>query len=330
MLGIIITRLIVLFVFIALLVNAWKMTGGKENALIERLIVLLFGALSMLGFFAPDTPVGGAIFSVSSFAFTPLGLGILLLVGSMTLITNGGIKNPAPTLIFVAVLILIISSTPFVAFWLAQQAEKDAYQAIKLSACCRETAPAIVILGWGTTQPQLPDRNAIQVTDISNRIPYSATLYRNQLAPFIIVSAGPRPELEGHFIEGDDIKKILVNSLNVPPDNIIVENQSLDIHTSAEEVKKLLKYRRLPLKVILVTSALEIRRAASTFNGVGIKVLPKATDFYSFQTDDKIKRRIRGYDFFPSAEALLITTKVIEEYLAYFYYLLRGWLAPTI
>jgi len=330
MLGIIITRLIILFVFIALLVNAWKMTGGKENALIERLIVLLFPVICILGFFAPDTPVGGAIFSVFSFIFTPLGLGILLLVGSMTLITNGGIKNPAPTLIFVAVLILIISSTPVVAFWLAQQTEKEAYQAIKLSACCREQAPAIVLLGWGTTQPQLPDRNSIQVTDISNRLPYAATLYRNQLAPLIIVSAGPRPELEGHFIEGEDIKKILVNSLNVPPDNIIVENQSLDIHTSAEEVKKILKYRRLPLKVILVTSALEIRRATSTFNGVGIKVLPKATDFYSFQTDDKIKRRIRGYDFFPSAEALLITTKVIDEYLASFYYLLRGWLAPTI
>ena len=138
----------------------------------------------------------------------------------MTLITNGGIKNPAPTLIFVAVLILIISSTPVVAFWLAQQTEKEAYQAIKLSACCREQAPAIVLLGWGTTQPQLPDRNAIQVTDISNRLPYAATLYRNQLAPLIIVSAGPRPELEGHFIEGEDINKILVNSLTVPPDTL--------------------------------------------------------------------------------------------------------------
>ena len=41
-------------------------------------------------------------------------------------------------------------------------------------------------------------------------------------------------------------------------------------------------------------------------------------------------RHITGADFAPSAEALLLTTRVLDEYFQTFYYFLRGWLAPTI
>lgn len=326
----ILARLIVLFIFVGVIVTAWNQTGGKDNSLVERLLVILVAILAVLAFFSPESLVGAAVFSILSFALKPLGLSLLLLIYSMSLITNGGIKNPAPTLIFFAVLILLVSSIPIVAFGLAEQTEKEAVQAIKLENCCRETAPAIVLLGWGTTQPKIPNRISIQLTDQGDRIPFTATLYRRQLAPYVIISAGVRPELEGHIIEAHDIKHLLVNYMGVDADDIMLDTAGIDVRSSAQAVKKILQQNGLPLRVILVTSALEIRRASLTFQGVGIKVIPKATDFYTFESKGTLKRRIRGSDFFPNAEALLVTTKVIDEYLASFYYLLRGWLAPSI
>jgi len=84
-------------------------------------------------------------------------------------------------------------------------------------------------------------------------------------------------------------------------------------------------------KVLLVTSAIQMRRASLAFADVGIQVVPRATDFYTFQptAGGKSRLRIDVADFLPSAEALVTTTRVFDEYFGSFYYFLRGWLAPS-
>ena len=118
--------------------------------------------------------------------------------------------------------------------------------------------------------------------------------------------------------------------MGIPHNRIILETKGTTVRSSAEAVRKILDHQGMERKIILVTSAVEIRRASLTFADVGIKVLPRATNFYSFQSTETFPRRIGGEDFFPSAEALLITTKIIDEFLKYLYYFLRGWLAPNI
>jgi hypothetical protein len=183
-------RILFLFLLFSLLRSWWEQSGGKDNPLLDRLRVLLLISLLILAFFAPDTPVGAAIFGLVAFFFTPLGFSLTLLVIASALITNGGIRNPAPRMILAALLVLILSSMPVVAYWFAEQAERDA---AARTVCCDETAAAIVLLGKGTTQPHIPNRVAIQLTDTGNRLPYAAVLYRKQLAPMVIVTAGPRP-----------------------------------------------------------------------------------------------------------------------------------------
>ncbi|HLO49869.1 MAG TPA: YdcF family protein [Kamptonema sp.] len=327
---VLLSRIIVLLLIIFLVKTLWDQAGGKESVLLQRLLILLIVTLAVLSFFAPDSTIGSAVLSVLSFILKPLGFSITLLVGATALITSGGgIKNPAPRLILLALLILILSSTPIIAFWLAERAEGEAVQAIQIDACCRETGGAIVLLGQGTTQPHIPNRVSIQLTATGDRIPFAAILYKRRLAPYVIVSAGPRSELNVQVSEAKDIRSLLV-SMGVPHDRIILEERGFTVHSSAEEVKKILAANGLGRKVILVTSAIEIRRASLTFAEVGIKVIPRATSFYSFQSTDKFQRRIGGGDFFPNAEALFITTRIIDEYLAFLYYFLRGWLAPSI
>jgi len=320
-------RILFLFLLFSLLRSWWEQSGGKDNPLLDRLRVLLLISLLILAFFAPDTPVGAAIFGLVAFFFTPLGFSLTLLVIASALITNGGIRNPAPRMILAALLVLILSSMPVVAYWFAEQSERDA---AARTVCCDETAAAIVLLGKGTTKPHIPNRVAIQLTDTGNRLPYAAVLYRKQLAPMVIVTAGPRRELEGYVGEAKDIETLLANNMGVPRSSIVIDDNGSNIRTSAEEVRKILDSRGLGRKVILVTSAMQMRRASLTFAHMGMQVIPRATDFYTFQSTARGKSRLRldAGDFLPSAEALLTTTRVFEEYYGSFYYYLRGWQSP--
>lgn len=322
-------RILFLFLLFSLLRSWWEQSGGKDNPLIDRLRVLLLISLLILAFFAPDTPVGAAIFGLVAFFFKPLGFSLTLLVIASALITNGGIRNPAPRMILAALLVLILSSMPVVAYWFAEQAERDA---AARTVCCDETAAAIVLLGKGTTQPHIPNRVAIQLTDTGNRLPYAAVLYSKKVAPMVIVTAGPRRELEGYVGEAKDIETLLANNMGVPRSSIVLDNNGSNIRTSAQEVRKILDSRGVGRKVILVTSAMQMRRASLTFAHMGMQVIPRATDFYTFQSTAGGTSRLRldAGDFLPNAEALLTTTRVFDEYFGSVYYYLRGWQAPRV
>lgn len=325
-----IIRIIIGLALFSFFYNLWQNASGDKKNLIDKFLIILLGIIIFLGFFAPDSAVGAAVFSIFSFIFKPLGLAILLLIWATTLITNGGIRNPAPTLILTSLMILILSSTPVIAFWLAQQVEQQAARAIQeVNLCCLPNPTAIVLLGHGTTEPKIPDRISIQLTDTSDRIPYAAQLYRERVAHVIIISAGPRNDLEGHITEATDIKKLLMH-MGVPEKSIELETQSTNLRQSAIEVRTLLDRLKIPPTVVLITSAYQIRRASLAFTQEGIKVIPAPTDFSTFQSINHWKRRLTGADFFPSVQALSLTTRVFEEYLALFYYYLRGWLAPDI
>jgi uncharacterized SAM-binding protein YcdF (DUF218 family) len=324
------SRIIILFLLIMVVKHLWEQAGGKDSVLLQRLLILLVITLAILSFFAPDSTIGAAVLSVLSFILKPLGLSMIILVAATAMITNGAIKNPAPSMILIALLILIVSSTPIVAFWLAERSELEALKAIKFNSCCQEKAAAIVLLGQGTTKPGITNGGFIQLTSTGDRINFAAFFYHKKVAPYIIVSAGLRPELNIPVYEAPDIRNLLIIQ-GIPSEKIILETKGNTVRTSAEEVKKILKDWGMEPKIILVTSAIEIHRASLTFADLGIKVIPKATNFYSWvELKKDSQRRIGGEDFFPSAEALLITTRIIDEYLKFFYYFLRGWLAPDI
>ncbi|WP_287308951.1 MULTISPECIES: YdcF family protein [unclassified Okeania] len=295
--------------------------------MISKLLLVFSIILLILAFYAPDSPVGAAVFRFLAFAFKPLGFSIILLLYATTLITNGGIKDPAPTLIVTALIVLIISSAPVFAVWAAQQAEEDAIELVSVSACCDEKADAIVLLGQGTTQPVIPDRIQVQLTKTAERIIYASQLYKKGLAPYIIVSAGPRIGDDNSTVEAVDIKKILIE-LGVPRRAIILEPDGRTVYESAIETREILDGRGLDPTVILVTSAVNIRRASLTFTDIGMRVIPAPTDFNTVNPYEDSSYRFVLADFLPNAQALLLTTEVWEEYLALFYYFLRGWLAP--
>ncbi len=323
---VLLARILFLFLLFSLIRSWWDQSGGKDNPLLDRLRVLLLISFLLLAFFASDTPVGDAIGGLLAFFFQPLGFSITLLVIASALITNGGIRNPAPKLILASLLVLILSSMPVVSLWFSDQAQREAAAAVQTN-CCDETAAAIVLLGKGTTQPHIPNEVAIQLTETGNRLPYAAVLYRKQLAPLVIVTAGPRLELESYTSEAKDIQTLLATNMGVPRNSIVLDENGRNIRTSAQEVRKILDSRGVERKVLLVTSAIQMRRASLAFANAGIRVIPRATDFYTYQATSggTSRLRINAADFLPSAEALLRTTTVFDEYFRQFYDYLYYW-----
>ena len=258
------TRLIFWSLIIYGFYSLWKKTGGEKKNLIGRLFLILITFFLLLAFLSPDSPVGAAIFSAFSFLFRPLGFAIVLLIWAISLNDKDGLKKPAPQLIFTALLILIISSSPVVAFGLARGLERNAIKDINAELCCSPGASAIVLLGQGTTKPKIPEQVSIQLTDKSDRISHAAEIYKEALSSLIIVSAGPRPDLEGQIVEADEVKKLLV-ALGVDRQDIILDRLSVNLRQSALATRDILEQYGLEPTIILVTSALQMQRARLAF-----------------------------------------------------------------
>jgi len=295
---------------------------------------LFLFAVIVLAFFFPNDRLVSAAWSVLSFPLKPVGATILLL----SIALNQGLKKRNQ--VVAALVILLISSTPFLSTLLARSLELgEVTQGARtgtLAAPAAQTAGAIVVLGRGTTQPNLPPRTQIQLTDTGDRILYAAQLYREQLdlgsQPIVIVSAGPRADLQGNrdqTIEANDIATLLTQ-LGVPREQIVVEPRSEDLRSSAEEVNRILSSRGLGgTRVIVVTSGLNSRRARLTFADVGLNVISRPTDFYGIQPGATPNVPIGVRSFIPNVESLTITTRIVDEFFTSLYYYLRGWLAPV-
>ncbi|MGB3695442.1 MAG: YdcF family protein [Spirulinaceae cyanobacterium] len=336
----------------------WLLVGFAIYYLLIKLIpnkfLTIFGglafiALIFLAFLNPQDGFISTAWTILSIPLKPIGLTLLLLILGLAPIKFGAdIKAPKPYFIWAAFIVLLLSSLPVFAYQMAQLAERDAITVEQrtqealgprgsVTPFGQQRAEAIVLLGEGTTQANLPYRTQIQLTESGDRILYTADLYGQQRSlgstPIVIVSAGPRSNLKGDEQTVDEARdiSILLQKYGVPASQIVPDNGGGNLRSSALSVKDILSKRGLVSQpIILVSSGINIRRAQLTFEREGLNVLPRPTDFYTFESGEQTpQRRIRLRDFLPSAEALVTTTRVVEEYLSSLFYFLRGWLNPV-
>jgi len=299
--------------------------------------VFLF-AIIVLAFFFPNERLVRTAWDVLSFPLKPVGATILLLSVAL----NQGLKKRNQ--VVAALLILLISSTPFFSTLLARSLELGEVSPTARTvgagggaapAAQTQPAGAIVLLGQGTTQANLPPRTQVQLTDTGNRILYTSQVYRQQrdlgASPIVIVSAGPREEAQGgnQTAEANDIATLLTQ-LGVPRERIVTEARSSDLRGSAQEVRGILSRRGIGgTRVIVITSGYNSRLARLTYTNAGINVISRPTNFFAVQPGTRENFNISIRSFIPSVEALGISTRIVDEFYTTIYYYLRGWLAPT-
>lgn len=162
-------------------------------------------------------------------------------------------------------------------------------------------AAAIVVLGGG----KLP---ASDWSHTTTRAGMGLSLWRAGWAPLVLVSGSD---------QAADLAKGLALS-GVPGHDLRVEDRSRNTHENARNSAVILKADGVH-DVLLVTSAIHMRRAAGCFRHEGIGVTAVAAD-------DRHPDMSAAPRWIPRRDALTLTARALHEYAALWIYKRRGWI----
>lgn len=136
------------------------------------------------------------------------------------------------------------------------------------------TAQALLVLG-GTMDPPDAMRPWPNLGPGADRVWHASRLYAAGKAPVVLLSGGS-DMTAALYAESLGMRQFMLD-LGVPANALLTEERSRNTRENAEMLAKLLRERGIQ-KVLLVTSALHMRRAVKLFEQQGLLVQPVATD----------------------------------------------------
>ncbi|XHX78912.1 MAG: YdcF family protein [Stenomitos frigidus ULC029] len=149
------------------LVTWFVLLKALPKAFLGMLVLLLILLILAVSFFGgppvPNTGVLDVLWRIISFPFSPLGLGLILVLILLSGVKLGKvIKN----VITIALILLALGCFPLVAYYLAQELEMEAIELIGAQpALAGDARRVIVLLAQNTTRLQLkPRREAVPTT----------------------------------------------------------------------------------------------------------------------------------------------------------------------
>jgi len=286
--------------------------------------------LLVFTFFEPTDGTTLAAWQFFSLPFKPVGIVTILLVN---IVLRGDLKSPETRkqLTTMSIVLLLCSLSYFPRAFCQTVVERDAYALQQAAISDPPGIPqAIVLLGWQSTDPHpISDRSA-RLSDKGDLILHTANLYLQRQAPRVIISAGPRYDYTGPGnppIEARSIS-LLLQRLGVPEGDIIIDNEGMDIRSSARNVTRLMDRFGIPKDIILVTTAISSYRALETFYEFDAVVAPRPAAYRTAQPYQGFIPLPKGRELIPTVEGLQFSTVLIDEFLNSIYYFLRGWLSP--
>lgn len=250
----------------------------------------------------------------------PLGLVCLLLFISLIMAWKYPRRAAIPT--GLALIVLLLASNGWVEKLVIKSLEWENLPQSELP-----TAEAIVILGGGV-RPTSPPRAFVEVNEAGDRVIYGAKLYRDRKAPLIITSGG-RVDWRGggDQAESTDMATLL-ELFGVPKAVILEDKTSLNTYENAVNVQKILTEKKIS-RVLLVTSAMHMKRSLLIFQKLGMNPIPAPTDFLVTQQDIQEPNSswsAIALNLLPDSDRLQDLTRALKEYLGIFIYRLRGYL----
>jgi len=213
----------------------------------------------------------------------PLSVGLLALGWAAYQANRRGNRRQF-ALTLLAFFYLAVCSLPAVAFWLRSPLE-DAVPGRAVDDYPK--AQAILVLGGSATRREPPRFEAEEIR--GGRLLAAARLYRLGKAPVIVVTGGN--PYKGRA-EAEDMREVLV-AMGVPEGAIWLESRARNTD------------------VLLVTSALHMRRSLALFAGTGLKITPVPT------SRETAEAGLGWASFIPSAVALSSSSYSLKEYLGH-------------
>ena len=164
-------------------------------------------------------------------------------------------------------------------------------------------APAMLVLGGGVEPAQhagdLPHLNGAAA-----RVWYAARLYQAGKAPLLLLSGGdPDPGVDVGS-EAEAMRELLLD-FGVPARALLLDRGSLNTRQNASDAARMLAARGIH-RVLLVTSALHMRRALALVRRAGLAAVPAPTDY-------EARRQPGIRQWLPDAGALQRSGNAIKE-----------------
>lgn len=226
-------------------------------------------------------------------------------------------RKPGPTrrrllLATVPLGLLLACSLPAVAL-LAMGSLEWQYRPLKQRPA---DAQAIVVLSGYVQPPAAGQAHWELGEDTLARCFRAAELYHEGSPCPVVVSGGKVSPADPGPLMAPLMRDFLVGQ-GVCPDDVIVEDQARTTHENAINSCKLLRERGIE-KVILVTDAAHMLRAAGCFEKEGVAVVPCGCRHRTLHFDGRLE------DFLPSGRALVRCDVVAHEWLGVLWYKLQG------
>ncbi len=253
----------------------------------------------------------------------PAGLTCVLLIASLLL--GDSRARWRKSLVVLAFITLWLGGNRLVSMALVRSLESR-YPPLVANSLPR--ADAIVVLGGGT-QEQMPPRPFQEVGEAGDRMIYAAHLYREGVAPTIIVSGARGPLSNPGDVPESEVMAQLLVFFGVPREAIILESASMNTYENGVESTEILKQHDLH-DIVLVTSAMHMPRSVAVFEKYDLNLIPAPTDFlltesdWAYYTQPNLKVQLMGS--VPQADNLSMTSDALKEMLGFLIYRVRGWL----
>jgi len=215
--------------------------------------------------------------------------------------------------VFVAVVILLVASLPATGDRLIGWMESF-YPALPIAEA--GPADAVVVLG-GILGPRVAPGYMPNWTEASERYLGGVALLRAGRAKVLVFTGARMPWDEKVTLEGDDLRAIAI-SQGVHAEQILVTREISNTRDEARAVAEIAKTHGWK-KVIVVTTAWHMPRAARLFRKAGVDLIPFPVDF---RTDGT--KELYAVDFLPNAEALQRTEIALRECYGIAFYTVTG------
>jgi uncharacterized SAM-binding protein YcdF (DUF218 family) len=217
----------------------------------------------------------------------------------------------------ISVMVLAIAGSPAVAGWLTGSLESQYPDA---SVDSYPPAQAIVVLGGAIVMPSMA-HHASRIIDPSDRLLMVLRLYHAGKAPLVVLNGGNSRLFSKKVPEHSEAEYMrqLLEEWGIPDAAIQVEGGSINTHENALFSHHLLAGRGIR-RIILVTSATHMPRAAAAFRKEGFEVVAAPADFQTGWGESSAVLR-----WIPDAGALVGSNRAMHEWLGLWVYRFRGW-----
>ena len=232
------------------------------------------------------------------FFLSPLGIIFIFLIASFFLKRR--------FFVFLAFLVLVISSNPIVGNYLMQKLEYP-YKPISINSI--NEADAVVVLSGMLHQVGDKNYNTYEFSD-PDRFFGGLDLIRENKSDKIIFTAGQLPWTDNWEPEGFILKNKAI-SFGVPQAKILVTENVKNTYEESIAITKLISNNS---SIILVTSAFHMHRSKYLFEKQGFDIIPYPVDFKTSNAKTSIM------NFLPSVSSLNNVSLFIRENIGRLYY----------